>query len=565
MGKKKSDGSDLYYLEYIAGRNRMGRFSARLLGMLWMLLHTVSFALFFFDPLQYSIESVPDFISGELLLVLPGTAPLSPLLILSPPFGILLSALFLGTMAVIAYLGVTGSLVLCCRGEYLVLVTLLALVSTGVLFFSLRRFRGIARRLLSRGYRDPVSGLPNRYKLLEDIRNSGVPALALLKAERYNEINSCFGYRFGEKYIVNIQEIIETTLNKTLSLVSLYHVDRDTFAILEEYETFNRNGVSFENRFSEIIQILREQTFSIGGLRFPVPVSAGISVGRKEDPVLLFNQAEQALTAALYASRTQMMYTESQYIKEDIVSNTNTLAMVSHAIQSDMVEVEFQPIVKTRGSIVAMYEALVRIRNEEGKLIPPGSFLFTAKLSSYHKELTRIVFLKTFQRLRNENAQFTVNISMENITDEDFLPFLGEMMEKHPRCRDRCVLEITESEGVENYDEVCEFINSARELGYKIAIDDFGSGYSNFSNIIRLSVDYIKFDGTLVQRMKDDERAVLVLRKMNEIAHELEVSTIAEFIDSPELLSLARKIKVDYCQGFLLGRPSGRLLKKVKV
>lgn len=80
-----------------------------------------------------------------------------------------------------------------------------------------------------------------------------------------------------------------------------------------------------------------------------------------------------------------------------------------------------------------------------------------------------------------------------------------------PECKNRCVLEIT----------------IVRTLGYKIAIDDFGSGYSNFANIIRLSVDYIKFDGTLIQRMKDDPKAVTVLRKMNVIAHEIDVSTTA--------------------------------------
>ncbi|MFW6221951.1 MAG: EAL domain-containing protein, partial [Fibrobacterota bacterium] len=71
-------------------------------------------------------------------------------------------------------------------------------------------------------------------------------------------------------------------------------------------------------------------------------------------------------------------------------------------------------------------------------------------------------------------------------------------------------------------------------------------------------------DGTLVQRMKEDEKAVTVLNKMNEIAHELGVSTIAEFIDTQQLLNIARKIKIDFCQGFLLGRPSSRLIKKIR-
>lgn len=563
MGKRKSDTSDRPYQRYVSG-SWTGGFLCRSGAILFVLLHASSLAFFFFPPLRHAIVEFPEFISGELMLLLSATAPLSPLLLLPPVAGGIASFFLLGGFGFLSYGVLTGHFVFPHGDQQLLVLTVFSIFATLLLFFSLYRFRRITDRLLSRSYRDPVSGLPNRYKLLEDIRNSGVPALALLKAERYNEINSCFGYRFGEEYIINIQDIIESTINCTLSTVSLYHVDRDTFAILEEYASFDRDDATFQNRFSEIIHILREQTFSIGGLRFPVPVSAGISVGSSKDPILLYNQAEQALTAALYTAKSEMMYAESQYVKDDIVSHTNTLAMVSHAIQSDMVEVEFQPIVKTRGSVVAMYEALVRIRNEEGKLIPPGSFLYTAKLSSYHKELTRIVFLKTFKRLRSIKAQFTVNISMENITDEDFLPFLDELMEEYPRCRNRCVLEITESEGVENYDKVCEFISSVRSLGYKIAIDDFGSGYSNFSNIIRLSVDYIKFDGALVQRTKEDKRAVAVLNKMNEIAHELDVATIAEFIDSQELLALARRIKIDYCQGFLLGRPSGRLKRKVK-
>jgi c-di-GMP phosphodiesterase len=531
---------------------------------LLVLLHAASFSLLLFDPQQYTIAGISKYFNEELILLVIGTAPLSSLLFLPPLAGSILAFLLLCGLGLMSFGLLTERFLSYYQVDNIFLIFVFSLIVTLLLFFSLHRFRRIVHRLLSRSYKDPVSALPNRYKLLEDIRNSSVPVLALLKAERYNEINSCFGYLFGEKYIINIQDIIETTLNQTLSMVQLYHVDRDTFAILEEYSSFNQNDISFQNRFSDIIQILREQTFSIGGLRFPVPVSAGISVGNREDPILLYNQAEQALTAALYTSKSEMMYTESQDVKEDIISHTNTLAMVSHAIKSDMVEVEFQPIVKSRGSVVAMYEALVRIRNEEGELIPPGAFLYTTKLSSYHKELTRLVFQKTFKRMRNTDTQFTVNISMENITDKDFLPFLDEMMKTYPRCSNRCVLEITESEGVENYDEVCEFIRSVRNLSYKIAIDDFGSGYSNFSNIIRLSVDYIKFDGTLVQRMKKDEKAVVVLNKMNEIAHELGVATIAEFIDSQQLLNIARKIKIDYCQGFLLGRPSTRLIKKIR-
>jgi EAL domain-containing protein (putative c-di-GMP-specific phosphodiesterase class I)/GGDEF domain-containing protein len=443
-------------------------------------------------------------------------------------------------------------------------VLALAAIASAMLFGVRWRFHRISRTLLSRSYENPVSGLPNRYKLLEDIRRSRSPALALVKAERFNEINSCFGHGFGDRYIVNIQQVIEATLNHTLSGIMLYHVDRDTFAILQEHAADSHNGNGFTHRFSTVIGLLRDQTFSIGGLRFPVPVTAGIASGTAGRPELLYNQAEQALTAALYAGRSEMIYADSDVVRDDIVSHTSSLALVAHAIQNDRVEVAYQPIMKNRGSSIEMYEALVRIRGDDGDLVLPGAFLHAAKLSSYHKELTRIVFQKTFSRMKSGSALFNVNISMENIVDEDFLPFLEELMQQHTRCKGRCILEITESEGVENYEDVRQFIEDVKKLGYRVAIDDFGSGYSNFANIIRLPVDYIKFDGELVQAMNTDARALAVLTKMTEIAHELKIKTIAEFVDSKELLTIVRRIKVDYAQGYLVGKPAQRLVSTVK-
>lgn len=499
----------------------------------------------------------------ELQLLIPFLVPVSALLLLPGLLGAIIALLAMASLGCMTF-GVSFGLTSVSVGsDSLLALTLLSLISGSAIFLMQLRSQGLLRRALRRSYLNPVSGLPNRYKLLEDVRHAETPVLALVKAERFTEINSCFGYGFGEEYIRSITEVILGTLNKTVSFVSLYHVDRDTFAILQENSRFVNAETSFKDRFAMIISLLRDQTFSIEGLRFPVPVTAGIAVGRGKDGVLLYNQAEQALTAALYAGRSEMLFTDSEIVKEDIVTNTSTLAMVSHAIKSDLIEVHFQPIMRNHGSKIAMYEALVRLRADDGQLIPPGSFLFTTKLSSYHKELTRIVFEKTFKRMSGSDMLFTVNISMENILDEHFLPLLEELMRKHRGCRERCVLEITESEGVQNYRDVADFIEAVRAVGYKVAIDDFGSGYSNFANVIHLPVDYVKFDGSLIQGLLNDDRAEQVVGKMNEMAKALNIRTVAEFVDSRELLTAVRRIRIDYSQGFLIGKPAARLAKSV--
>ncbi len=418
-------------------------------------------------------------------------------------------------------------------------------------------------KLLDRSYRDPESGLPNRYKLMSDIERYHSPALALFKAERFNEINSCFGAAFGSEYLTRIRQVIDATLSQTLGGVSLYHVERDTFAILEEYSRFDGNPQEVQSRFATIIGLLREQTFSINGLRFPVPVTAGIALGENSSPEILYSQAEQALIAAVFGGKSDLLFEDSVQFKEDIISRTGALAMVSHAISEDRLTVVYQPIVRNRGALVEIYEALVRIIDEKGDLVPPGKFLDSVKLSSYMKELTRQVFEISFRKMDGESVLFTVNISMENIYDPDFLPFLESIMKRFPNCKDRVILEITESEGVENYNDVKHFIDSAKELGYLIAIDDFGSGYSNFLHILRLPIQYIKFDGAIVQEMKREPKAAGVVQKMNEMAHDLGIKTIAEFVDSKELLDTLKKMKIDYSQGFLLGKPSQRLQRKI--
>ncbi len=499
------------------------------------------------------LESLPAWV-----VLLPITAPVSALL---------LGGLRVGGVAATASLAFIGVLL----ADFLEPAFPVELLGPGALGAGvaslclgavINRHRRLVRRLVARSHADPISKLPNRYRLLDDIGRYHTPALALVKAERFTEINSCFGFRFGEKYLAGIREIIEQTLTQTLSGVSLYHVDRDTLGILQEERGESEKT---ESRFRSIIASLRAQTLSIDGIRFPVPVTAGIAVGAGKEPNLVFSQAEQALTAAVYSGRPELFYADSGSIRENIVAHTNALGVVSHAIQQEEVEVVFQPIMTNRGSSIRMYEALIRIQKEDGSLMPPGEFLFAARLSTYHGELTRIVFRKSFGKMASSDADFSVNVSIEDLQDDEFLPFLAEMMQSYPRCRGRCVLEITESEGIGNFDQILSFIGQVKEMGYRFAIDDFGSGYSNFANVIRLPVDFIKFDGSIVQAIKDDERARHVLTKMAEIAAGLKIKTVAEFVDSRELLTLVRKLKIDYSQGYLIGAPSRRLIRQAKI
>ena len=511
-----------------------------------------------------SLGDVIGLAPGVVLAVL-ALAPVTGALLIPARTALLVTGVEAVAVVTLAALVETTALESVFRADLVLAVALVASTTSLTLAVARFRFRRIAGELLSRSYQDRVSRLPNRYRLLEDIRRARDPALALLKAERFGEINSCFGYEFGESYLVNIQRVIAETLNETLTQISVYHVERDVFAVLQQDVSQGKSKAALRERFDGVIRLLRDQTFTIGDYRFPVPVSAGISLGSAKDPVRLYNQAEQALTAAIHAHRREMFFSDSELVRDDIVAHTQGLALISHALRHDRVEVVFQPIMRNRGSTIEMHESLVRIRDDNGALVPPAGFLQAAKLTAYHHELSRRVFELTFKRMYQNDDAFSVNISVEDICDDDFLLFLADLMKRYGRCRDRCILEITESEGVENYEQVLAFIRRVRELGYRIALDDFGSGYSNFAGIMRLPIDYIKFDGEIVQSLATDPRTASILGKMTEIARDLKVRTIAEYVDSKELLAHVRRLRIDYSQGFLIGRPAPRLKRQVRL
>ncbi|MDD4950096.1 EAL domain-containing protein, partial [Sulfuricurvum sp.] len=120
----------------------------------------------------------------------------------------------------------------------------------------------------------------------------------------------------------------------------------------------------------------------------------------------------------------------------------------------------------------------------------------------------------------------------------------------------RIVFEILESEGIENYDEVTQFITQVKALGAKIAIDDFGTGYSNFENILKLNVDYIKIDGSLIRELSGNRRHHIIVETIIDFAQKIDAKTIAEFVSDELIYDTIKEMGVDYSQGYFTGKPT---------
>jgi EAL domain-containing protein (putative c-di-GMP-specific phosphodiesterase class I) len=231
------------------------------------------------------------------------------------------------------------------------------------------------------------------------------------------------------------------------------------------------------------------------------------------------------------------------------------LETIKKAIKEDRISPHFQPIVNLQTLKIEKYEALVRLILPDGQCLLPYKFLETAKKSSYYEEITRIMIEK------NPQYRFSINIAMRDILNEDITDNMFKMFEAEKDVASKIDIELLETEDLHNIVKTQEFIQKVHSYGAKILIDDFGSGYSNFSYFATLDIDSAKIDGSIVSEITTNQRMLHMLRSIHQFSHGMEILDIAEFVETKEIALLLREIGVNYGQGYYFGKPSATLLE----
>jgi EAL domain-containing protein (putative c-di-GMP-specific phosphodiesterase class I) len=250
-----------------------------------------------------------------------------------------------------------------------------------------------------------------------------------------------------------------------------------------------------------------------------------------------------------------LLYDESLMIVQEYENNLSWVRKFKRAVAEDRIIPVFQPIVNNRTAQVEKYETLVRFRDLEGELISPAAFLETARRARLYHEVTRAMARKAIAHFRNLPFEFSINISVDDILNKETSEFLHNLLQEEPEVSRRLVFELTESQEIESYHEVREFLLHVKEHGGRVAIDDFGSGYSNFSYILQLSVDYIKIDASLIRTIDSDANSETIVRTIANFARNLGIRTIAEYVHNEAVYLKVRELGIDFSQGYYFGKP----------
>jgi EAL domain-containing protein (putative c-di-GMP-specific phosphodiesterase class I) len=207
-----------------------------------------------------------------------------------------------------------------------------------------------------------------------------------------------------------------------------------------------------------------------------------------------------------------------------------------------------------------IYEVLLRLPDSRGQLVYPDAFMPTAERFNMMPQIDRWVIKEAIGTLAElikagKNVVFSINISGQTLEDEKLAEYIDAVRREHDVDPSSLIFEITETSAISNLDSANRFIKTLHKLGFRFALDDFGSGFCSFSHLKFLSVDEIKIDGVFIQGMLHDTVDRAIINSIVQIAHSVGKSTVAEFVENVEMLQLLKESGVDYVQGFYIAKP----------
>ncbi len=306
--------------------------------------------------------------------------------------------------------------------------------------------------------------------------------------------------------------------------------------------------------------VWKDRTFSIGA-------SIGlVSFGETmESAASVLSAADAACYAAKDKGRNRVLvYQADDTELSQRRGQTQWVSRLKRALDEDRFVLYSQSIVPVAPgkSLPVMREILLRLHAEDGSLIPPGAFLPAAERYGLMPAIDRWVVRSVLQWLARHAADpalvdcYTINLSGLSLGDGTFLDFVLQELESSGVAPARIAFEITETAAVAALDKAVYLIKVLKDRGCRFMLDDFGSGWSSFTYLKNLPVDFIKIDGGLVRDLIDDKLDDAMVRSINEIGHMLGITTIAEFVESDAVLQRLALFGVDYAQGYFIGHPA---------
>jgi len=389
-------------------------------------------------------------------------------------------------------------------------------------------------------------------QLFNAIKNFQKPILIYMKLDKFDMLEDFYDNDTVEEIEQHAAEHLQKRFSEIYEFDKIYQLGNGEFALLIDYERYFQNSNNFTKQIKTIQAIIKEDNISLKNVEYDIAII--ISLVYEKEKIL--ESAKLGLKKILQSKKDFILANNLATIEQEKAKkNMQMVSTIKNAINSSRIISYFQPIIDNTTQKVVKYESLVRLIDEENKILSPFFFLDAAKKSNYYLKITNIVLEHSFTILKNCNTDISINLSALDIEQKSMRQKIFALLKEHKDDSHRIVFELLEDEAINDFELIKEFITEVKKYGVKIAIDDFGAGYSNYERLLQYQPDILKIDGCLIRDIETSSYSLSVVKSIVTFAKEQNLQTIAEFIENESIFKIVKELGVDYSQGYYFGKP----------
>jgi len=407
---------------------------------------------------------------------------------------------------------------------------------------------------------DSLTNLLNRTQLEKRLRTFGerncksdlVGAVVFIDLDRFKPVNDLAGHTAGDELLKAVSQIMKNNIRERDTLA---RVGGDEFVLLLENCPLSRAitiSEAIRKEIDEFVFVWEEHSFSIG-------ISAGISVITNElhDICDAINHADQACLIAKQEGRNRIHVADTETTEQkNHQEEISWINVINKAMKDDDFILYAQEIhaLSDEHKGVSHYELLLRIKDENGKILSPAAFMPAAERYELMNKIDMWVVEKAFKSIKKD-THYSINLSGQTMSTPDFADFAISLEKKYSISPEQITFEITETMAIKFLKNTRHLMEILRKRGYNFSLDDFGTGLSSYEYLKTMPVSYLKIDGFFTKEIVKDEISRVMVKSINEIGHVMGIKTIAEFVENEEILEQLKEIGVDYAQGYFVHTP----------
>ncbi len=437
-----------------------------------------------------------------------------------------------------------------------------------LVFHDVTEQRRLSNEISYQATHDSLTGLVNRLEfetrlrrlLGQSVTAKEPHALLYIDLDQFKIVNDTCGHTVGDNALIQVSKLLKGIIRDSDTLARL---GGDEFGVILEHCSAEQ-----AIRVSEAIcQQMDEFRFVQETHRFRIGASVGlVSIDERWTTTSAIMQAaDKSCYAAKDAGRNRIhIWSESDLALRTRHGEMQWTTRIENALDEDRFELHAQRLVSLDSENEGIHaEVLVRMRDEDGATILPGAFFPAAERFHLASRIDRWVLRHAVTWLVNRPANLfnniemlCINLSGQSVGDRAFHSYAYEIFNHLDKttCSKIC-LEITETAAITNLTDASLFVEQVSDLGVLVALDDFGAGASSFDYLKKLPIDILKIDGQFIQDLIDEPLDEAAVRCFVEVANIINLKTVAEFVDSPEVLNRVKELGIDFAQGFLLHQP----------